>query len=139
MFPLRSITQPEASTIGIVAAMGVVETAVGCGTGVVFAKFPAFGLNLTHADTVLESCNGSVGLMGSPPRPVATNVFWNCRVPGVQAVEICLEASTRLIGSSTKPRVGSISGVVICTLPLNSRVAPVAVMSLVFWEAISRN
>ncbi|AUB34444.1 hypothetical protein COO91_00264 [Nostoc flagelliforme CCNUN1] len=31
-----------------------------------------------------------MGLMGSPPRPVTTNVFWNCGVPGVQAVEICL-------------------------------------------------
>lgn len=88
MFPLRSITQLEASTIGIVAAMEVVETAVDFGTGVVFAKFSDFGLNFTHADTVLESCNSSVGFMGSPPRPVATNVFWNCRVPGTSPLKV---------------------------------------------------
>ncbi len=47
-FPLRSTTQPVASTIGVAAATLVVfETAVGCGEIVVLVEFAGFGLNLT--------------------------------------------------------------------------------------------
>jgi hypothetical protein len=117
--------------------MGVFEIAVGCGSISVILVISGLSFNTTQADKVLFSCNGSVGLIGKPPRPVAVKVFSDWRVPGVQALEIWLEASARLIGSSIKPRLGSLSIAGISILPLKSGVAPLTVISLVLGEGSS--
>ena len=72
------------------------------------------------SDHTTSLLRGSSGLGGKPLRPVTVNLLPSLSAKAAQLEETSFGVCVLIVGRVTKPRLGSISGVLICTVPLKS-------------------